>query len=930
MVATVSALSNAAQAASYYEADDYYAEGGLAPSEWQGKGAEVLKLQGAVEHDQFSRLLEGRVADQQLGTAREGEIAHRPGWDLTFSAPKSVSILAEVAGDRRLVEAHERAVRTALGLAEAHFAATRIREDGEVRRETTGNLVIATFRHGTSRALDPQLHSHNVILNMTQDDNGQWRSLEPRAFYQSQKQLGAIYRQELAAEVQRLGYAIDRGKESGFEIAGLDAATLEAFSQRSQAIEAHLSQRGTSREEASAAEKQMAALDTRQAKEAVPHAELVGEWRAVADAAGWNEQARREMVARAEARARTQATAEDVEHAFARECAADRAVTRGGSMLGERQSVFATTALHEAAGRFAFGAVGHAEIGAAIVRAQKSGALETRSFVDRRGATFEGLTTSANIADETALLRLEENGREQVAPILAPVAAARAVAQAERRAEAQGHAWNEEQRAATTQILTSRNRIIALQGSAGTAKTSTVLATVAEEAQAQGLRVTALAPTASAAQVLGDALGSRADTLARHLLAPGKPTAADQLWIVDEASLVSARDTAKLLALAETHRARVLLVGDTAQLGSIEAGAAFGQLQQAGMETAHLTKILRQTNEQARAAVDASLAGDAKKALAALDAGGGHVVEHEGREARFEQMARDFVALDGKARKRALVIEPSRDGRDTLTGKIREKLAEAGALRGPAIELSRLVIRDMTRTEAKEAGSYAVGDVVRFTKDYADKGVSRRDAYTVAGIDTEKAAVILKARDGRHIDWRLRQWGATQSQVFTAEPIELRAGDRVQFSRNDRAAGRVNGQQGEVIGVDPAARTVTLRMANRRIERLTPDDPRDRHIAHAWVATAFAAQGRTADRVLVHADSTASQLVDQKSFYVALSRARESVAVYTNDRAKLVAAIQERSGVKQVALEAAVGIGKAASAQIGNRRGRAAAKAMAL
>ncbi|GBR29635.1 hypothetical protein AA11826_0503 [Komagataeibacter oboediens DSM 11826] len=237
MVATLSALTNAAQAASYYEADDYYAEGGLAPSEWQGKGAEALKLQGAAEHDQFSRLLEGRVADQQLGATRDGEIAHRPGWDLTFSAPKSVSILAEVAGDRRLVEAHERAVRTTLGLAETHFAATRIREDGEVRRETTGNLVIATFRHGTSRALDPQLHSHNIILNMTQDDSGQWRSLEPRAFYQLQKQLGAIYRQELAGEVQRLGYAIDRGKESSFEIAGLDAATLEAFSQRSQAID---------------------------------------------------------------------------------------------------------------------------------------------------------------------------------------------------------------------------------------------------------------------------------------------------------------------------------------------------------------------------------------------------------------------------------------------------------------------------------------------------------------------------------------------------------------------------------------------------------------------------------------------------------------------------------------------------------------------
>jgi conjugative relaxase-like TrwC/TraI family protein len=112
-------------------------------------------------------------------------------------------LLREMIGftARRLVAAHERAAQTALALAQQHFAATRIREDGTVRRETTGNPVIASFRHGTSRALDPQLHSHNIILNMTQDEAGQWRSLEPRAFYQMQKQVGAIYRQELADEV---------------------------------------------------------------------------------------------------------------------------------------------------------------------------------------------------------------------------------------------------------------------------------------------------------------------------------------------------------------------------------------------------------------------------------------------------------------------------------------------------------------------------------------------------------------------------------------------------------------------------------------------------------------------------------------------------------------------------------------------------------
>lgn len=903
MVATISALTSAGQAASYYEADDYYAEGGLAPSEWLGQGAQVLNLAGAVDREQFARLLEGHVAGQSLGTMRDGEWEHRPGWDVTFSAPKSVSLMAEVAGDRRLIAAHDRAVKTALGLAEQHFTATRIRQDGSVRREATGNLVIASFRHGTSRALDPQLHTHNVILNMTRDEAGQWRSLEPRAFYQMQKQMGAVFRQELAAEVQRLGYKIERGKDSTFEIAGIGMETLEAFSQRSAAIEARLAERGKNRAQASAAEKQIAALDTRLAKEAVPHAELIGAWREAADAAGWDEQARRGLVAQAAARAETAANGADQE--FARELASDRAVAQGAAMLGERQSVFSTTTLHEAAGRFGMGRVGHNEIAAAIARAEKAGELETRECLDRRGVAFEGFTTAANIANETAMLRLEERARQQVEPILSPVAAARAVAQAERRSATRGHSWTDEQKSATGQILASRNRVIGLQGAAGTAKTSTVLATIAREAEARGIQVVALAPTASAAQVLGEALGSRADTLARHLLAPGRPSPKERLWIVDEASLISTADAAKLLGLAESHRARVLLVGDTAQLGSVEAGAVFAQLQGAGMETARLTHILRQTNEHAKAAVEASLAGDAKKALAALDAGGGRIIECDSREARFAQIAQDYASLDAKERRKALVIEPSREGRDTLTREIRHALAERGQLHGPAITVPRLVSKDMTRAEAKDPHSYAIGDMIRFAKDYADKGVSKTQAYRVTGIDTGKAAILLADQTGRTIDWRLRQWGAAQSQAFTAETIELRAGDKMQFTRNDRALGRINGQQGEIIAVDPTKREAKIRVARGKIETLALDSPRDQHIVHSYVVTAFAAQGRTAERTFIHAESAATHLIDQKSFYVVLSRAKETSAIYTNDRDKLVGALLERAGGKQTALTSA-------------------------
>ncbi|WP_447759697.1 MobF family relaxase [Sphingopyxis panaciterrae] len=902
MVASVSALTSSEQASSYYEADDYYAEGGLSPSEWYGKGAEELGLSGDVDRERFRELLDGKVGDQQLGrhvgvSGRDGELEHRPGWDVTLSAPKSVSIMAEVAGDRRLIGAHGEAVKTALAHVETHMAATRVRHGGSVAREPTGNLIVATFQHGTSRAQDPQLHTHNVILNATQGDDGSWRSLEPRAIYQLQKQIGAIYRQELALKVRELGYEIETARESMFEIKGVSTDIIRAFSTRSAEIEAALGDRGTSREEASAAEKQVAALDTRQAKVAADQASLVADWRDTADRAGFDTNARLALVRDAKANAVCGAGI------LERNYAAERAVAHAADKLGERQSVFSIAALHEDAGRVGLGKVSYAQIGRAIQAASAHGDLIDRTFLDRRGAEFAGLTTRQNIEAETRLLRIEADGRRAFAPIASPLAAAKAVAGASRQAERDGFAWNTDQRAATEQLLTSRNRITAVQGYAGTAKTTTVLATFAREAEARGVSVVALAPTASAAMVLGEALGTRGDTVARHMLSPGN-SASGQLaaWIVDEASLLSARDTARLFDLAEMHDARIVLVGDVKQLGSVEAGAAFAQLQSAGMETAKLGEIVRQTNAATKEAVLASIEGDAKKALAALDRGGGTIIENADRAERFVAIAERYAGLDKASRARTLVIEPSREGRDALTADIRHALVRSGVLRGPEAAVESLVNKGLTRAEAYDPLSYDKGDVVRFTRDYADKGVARGDAFRVEGVDPAKAAVALRSEDGRGVDWRLRQWGAGKVQVFEAQPLELRAGDSIRFTRNDREAGRVSGARAEVTRVDPGNRTATVRDPGGQVQTLHLDAARDRHIAHGYVDTAFAAQGRTADHVIVHADSRATNLVNQKSFYVGVSRAKQSATIFTNDRAKLVSAINERAGAVQTAI----------------------------
>ena len=237
---SIGALSSAAQGASYYERDGYYAKDDpehRAASGWVGKGAEELGLKGPVDPGTFKAVLEGKVPDgsgRQLGKrGKDGSIEHRPGRDLTLSAPKSVSLAALVGGDDRIVEAHDRAVAATLAWVEKNAAETRMKDPESGRMTRTGGqkIVAATFRHDTSRNLDPQLHTHAVLANMVQGKDGKWRSMSNEGLYARQKLIGMLYRNELAASLSRLGYDVEKSHADGrFEIAGVSRETVEAFS----------------------------------------------------------------------------------------------------------------------------------------------------------------------------------------------------------------------------------------------------------------------------------------------------------------------------------------------------------------------------------------------------------------------------------------------------------------------------------------------------------------------------------------------------------------------------------------------------------------------------------------------------------------------------------------------------------------------------
>lgn len=899
---------------SYYTtAADYYLSTEASAdqsAQWRGDGAQRLGLEGPVGRVEFQKLLEGKLPDgSQLGTYRNGELEHRPCWDLTFSAPKSVSVMALVAQDTRLLDAHDQAVRAALNYLESRVAETRIREDGVVRSEKTGNLIVATLREDTSRASDPQLHSHNVVMNATQSADGQWRSLDGYQFFQAQRELGQLYRNELALRAQALGYQIVPGKEGTFELAGVPKDVLQEFSTRAGQVEQALANKGLTRDTATPAQKDMVTLATRASKEKELSADqLRDSWQARAVGFGFDAQA---LVSTA-LRDRS-ASLEPGRNDAAAALAVESAITK----LAEREAVFTERTLRQEAMQAAVGKARFADIERAVASAVEKQALIPRTL-DRDGRSLEGFTTRQGIETEQRMLVTELSGRNCARALLTESGAHRVVAQHELRGE---HTWTQGQRLATAALLSSRNYVDGLQGFAGTAKTTTVINSVAHVAWRQGHQVVALAPTASAAETLGSAINKPSMTVSRHLSGldrqedSGKP----QLWVVDEASMLSAKQMAQLLDCAKQSGARVLLVGDVQQLGSVDAGAAFRQLQDAGMRTVVLDEIVRQTNDYAKESVYAAIRGDARAAIASIERGGGQVWELADVAERRLAIAQDFAALSSRDRARTLVLDPSREGREALTDAIRDQLKADGTLHGAAVRVDTLEDKRLTREDAKQAYNYEVGDQVRFRSDYA-AGVEKGAYYRVAGVDAQAGTVTLTDRDGKAIEWAPAKWGSTSVEAYAVTQREVMAGDQLAWTKNDTQSGRVNGHTVEVARID-ADGSITVR-DHRGSQTLDPVKESDSHFRHDYVSTVHAAQGQTADRVMINAESYRTNLLNERSFYVAISRAREEISVYTDDVRELTRGIEERTGEKTTALEKPVEASKVTSVEVTrNERG---------
>ena len=915
MSATV--VSAGAASSGYYKTEGYYAAGseeGDAAASWFGKGAEALGLEGRVDDEMFTQMLDGQtfvageegpVKDRLMGKHVGGERQHRPGLDLTFSAPKSVSIAALVYGDDRLVDAHDQAVRTAMDYVEQNLVQTRLYKNGALEVETGGKIIAGLFRHDTSRALDPQLHTHAVIANMVENSEGRLTALHNDQLFRMVKLGSEIYRTELASSARELGYTVDRvGKDRLIELREIPRDLVALYSKRRAEIEAAMESRGIS-ESAKSAE--LAALATRAAKHGnLDRDELHAAWMIEAKQVGMDQSRMEDVVHDVKRRAATRLpgfTREGVAPAPHVADARD-SLNKAIAHISERSTVYGRADLLTTAMTFASKA-GLSALEQEISLAEKEGRLLPAK--DQSGKT-DLLTDERSLAVERDISRLYRLGSRlkgiKLNQYKTHSGAKDRTPEASLNKRMGRTTLSKGQKDAIVTSLTGRGQVVGVQGYAGTGKTF-MLSKLAGEAERAGYRIEGLAPSAQATQQLKDALPG-SETLQARLLRQRSPdTDADPrktILVVDEASMVSNAQMKALLEQARDQKiARVVLVGDVQQLDAVAAGSPFALMQKLGMRTAVMDDIQRQRNDDTLAVVNHAIAGEVRQAFEKI----GENIQTSKNIAK--SAADTYLAVRRRQRVVLGLVTPSNKTRNAINAAVREGLRTEGTLHGSEHQIQTLSPQRLSRVEAADPLSYKLGDVVIPHQSVASSGLTKGRQYDVVEVDPDKGQITLLDRaTGTTLPFAPLQNSKTAAVVDTYEKTTkgFAAGDLVKFRISDIDHAITNGESGKIRAISEDR--ITIKTRDAEIKTLDRNTLAAAGMDHAYALTAHDFQGTTVDRIIV-AMSANERLADQKNFYVSVSRARDQVTLITDRPDDLARRLEEQTGEKVTALEAWLG-----------------------
>jgi len=900
---TISKARNSVRLQTYHEKDltnareNYYSGTAQIEGEWRGKLAARWGLTGAVTPEQFTRLAEGQRPDTgeqlvQHRLANQHSAAHRAGWDATFSAPKSVSLTALVGRshastpERRalaeqVTQAHREAARIGTDYLERFVDA---RMGGNKPTQRTGQWVAALFDHDSSRPVNgyaaPQLHTHVVFFNMTETEDGKVRAINEKSLFGAQQIAKAVYQAELRYRLERLGFTIETGKNNAPEIAGYSEDYLRANSTRSEVITERAEQIRREHHVSVAEAKQRAALETREAKLALTSEQVQAMHLACSARHG------HQQVPILDA-----ALARQVKLEWSTDPAkvAHEALTYARDHLFESEAVNSESdlvrhALLRAEGRTT---LEHIEDALAKRRAQGEFVL-----VEAGPHRERAYTTAEVLNIERDNIRLMCEGRNQHMPL---VTAERIRQKAVARLD---HAGPGNQRDAACAILTSNDKVQGLQGAAGTGKTFT-LRVIREEVERNGWLVRGFAPTAKATKALADS-GMEVSTLQSYLLDVQRHTVAEParqasrkptLFVLDEASLADAQQVNRLLRSLHKHD-RLLLVGDVRQHESVGAGRVFSQLQEHGMSTAHLTKIIRQKDApDLKHVVELFYQGRVREGVQVLK-DLGCIKEVKNERDRCDAIARTYL----QDRAHTLVVSPDNRSRGNINSAIHQHLQDAKHISAEDHTLRVLMNRqDISGAQRTWARNYEAGNVLLYGTTSRRYGIKANEYVTVTGVDAVKNTITVQRKNGTHVTYNPARFKGIVGAYRPAERT-FSAGDVIQFTAKSKPLGVANRDRAIITGfTDRGKMRVQLyRGADEPPgHTLTIDPAKFPHIDYAYAVTSYTSQGLTEVNSILNVDigSMNPKLINDRLAYVAGSRMKMSLTIYCDDADGLAAAL---------------------------------------
>jgi len=847
--------------------------------QWFGAGADQLGLSGKIRADDFLRLCEnqhpvtGQTLTQRLNTVRmekgESAVNRRVFYDFTFSPPKSVSIAALAMADERIVEAHERAVRSALREFET-FTTTRVRVGGAHGDRSTGNFVAALFTHDTSRALDPHLHTHCVVFNATFDPvEKRWKALQNYELLRARKYAENVYYHELSRQLRSFGYQIRNQVRGDFQIEGVSEGICERFSKRRTQIDEGLQKL--------LAEKPECAL---------------GDLMAMRRLLATEERTRKQKdLSRNELQALWDSQLSETERASLRQLsnrsvkAIDRRIDIGEAVqwaedhLFDRNSVVLECQVWQHA-------LEHAR-GEGFSIAELKDLTRRRPYI-RNAEHPSEVTLRDVLLRETEIVQNVKDGAGNCRPLVDIPSTV-------------NPKLDDEQRHALDTLLGSTNAVSLFRGGAGTGK-SFVLRELVEQVRQKGRAVAVLAPQRQ--QVVDmERAGFPALTTVANFLLRGE-LAEGTVIVVDEAGQIGGRQMHQLLQLARERNARMILSGDTRQHGAVEASDALLAIERySGIKPVELHTIRRQdpalarnANErtritQYRKAVEAAAAGRLAESFKRLEKMGAVVSCGLGEQAG--KLADEYLRL-AKQNVSAVVVSQTWAEVHRVNSQVRDALKGKGLLGAKDVAVQALDKLDLTNAQKRDERFYPKDAVIVF-----NQKVRQAEPGTKGKLMGVVKAGVLAEVDGKCVTVSNKL--LDKITVCLPREISIAENDRLHLKANRRLATGARVTNGELVTVKTVRADGGIELTDGRVL-----DKSFREFLPGYAVTSYGSQGKTVDYVLF-SDSTIKAATNAQQWYVTISRGRRGIRIFTPDKEQLRENLT-RSGHRLLALEFAGGL----------------------